>query len=134
MNTAQATATAGLNAMNALLNGGTLSIYTGTIPASPQAGATGTKLATWTFSGTAFSAPTFVSSNMESTATLASNTVTPVANGTGGYARSFKSDGTTPVCDYTVGTSGADINLTTTTFATTVPSTISSFKHKLPAV
>ena len=128
MNTAQATATAGLNAMNALLNGGTLSIYTGTIPASPQAGAT------WTFSGTAFSAPTFVSSNMESTATLASNTVTPVANGTGGYARSFKSDGTTPVCDYTVGTSGADINLTTTTFATTVPSTISSFKHKLPAV
>jgi len=135
MNTSIVAATAALAAANLLANGGTLSIYSGAMPARPEDPATGTKLATWTFGATAFGTITGpVGGNIEAPATFVSGTVTPSANGTGGYARSWKSDGTTPIGDYTVGTSGADVNLTTTTFSTSVPATISSFKHKMPAV
>jgi hypothetical protein len=135
MNTSIVAATAALAAANLLANGGTLSVYSGAMPATPETAATGTKLATWTFSGTAFGTITGPSGgNVESTASFVSGTVTPSANGTAGYARSVKSDGTTVIGDYSVGTSGADLNLTTTTFSTSVPATISSFKHKMPAV
>ena len=135
MNTSIVAATAALAAANVLCNGGTLSIYSGAMPATPETAASGTKLATWTFSAAAFGTITGPSGgNIEATASFVSTTVTPAANGTGGYARTYKSDGTTPVADYTVGTSGADVNLTTTTFSTGVPATISSFKHKMPAV
>ena len=126
-----------LTAINALCNSGTLTIYSGTMPATPEtAVGAGVPLATWTFTATAFAAPgsTLVSGHIEATANFAATSVTPLNNGTGAWARSWKSDGTTPVSDYTVGVSGADINLTTVTFNTTVQATMSSMKHRMPAV
>jgi hypothetical protein len=125
--------TGALNTFNALLNGGTLVIYGGTVPAGPGTALSGqTALATWTFAGTAFGAPAQAGSVMEAAAAFAATSVTPSNSGTGTFARSFKSDGTTPVADYTVGTTGTDVVLTTATFSPSVSATLSSFKHRMP--
>lgn len=49
------------------------------------------------------------------------------ASGTASWFRIFKSDGTTAVCDGDVATSGADLNLNTTTLVAGGPVAISSF-------
>jgi hypothetical protein len=49
------------------------------------------------------------------------------ASGTATWFRIVKSDGTTHVLDGNVGTSGSDLNLTTTTIVITQPVSISSF-------
>ena len=49
------------------------------------------------------------------------------ATGTAGYARLYKADGTTAVAQFTVGTSGAEINLLTLAFVAGMPLTIESF-------
>jgi hypothetical protein len=49
------------------------------------------------------------------------------ASGTVGYARLYKSDGTTTVAQFTVGTSGADINLLTLALVEGMPINIETF-------
>lgn len=83
---------------------GKLEIYAGTKPAT--GGAEGTLLATFTL-GSPF-AP--ASSAGVQSPTLPSAT-TGAATGTAGWARVTKADGSTAVMDLTVGTSGAQVNL-----------------------
>lgn len=87
-------------------------LYNGTQPANANTAiSTQTLLVTLTISG-AFG------TDSNGTLTLGSVTNgTAVASGTADFFRIFKSDGTTVVMDGSVGTSGADLNLNTTTVA-----------------
>lgn len=91
----------------------TIKIYSGSKPATPETAVTGTLLATVTISGS-FSA----SSGSITAADPAS--VTPAASGTAGYFRLATSGGTA-ILDGTVGTSGADMNLSSTAISTSSP-------------
>lgn len=104
---ANATANAEVNALTALLNGGTLKIYTGTQPtdADTALGAQ-TLLATLTFGSPAFGA----GSNGVATANAITQDSTADATGTATWFRCLTS-GAALVCDGSVGTSGADCNL-----------------------
>jgi hypothetical protein len=84
----------------------TIEIRTGSKPATPETTVTGTLLATVAISGS------FTSSGGVLTAADPAS-VSVVATGTAGYFRLKKSGGTA-VLDGTIGTSGADMNLTTT--------------------
>lgn len=112
MNTAQNTAGVALAAACALSNGGTLVLLNGTMPATPETALSGnTTLATATYAATAFGAPSWSSPNMQASASFTSN-VNPVANGGATFARGYKSDGTTVVADYTVGSAWIASNVT----------------------
>lgn len=117
---------AALDAITAKINvggAGNLSIYSGTQPATPDTGATGTLLVSCALSTTSFGA-----TNSSGVATA--NAITagnPGNNGTAGYFRIYAGNGTTAVVDGTVGVSGADLNLGSTTISTGVPVSISSF-------
>lgn len=112
---------ASVNAEAALLNSGTIKIYSGAQPAL-NAALTGTLLATLTFGATAFGA----SSGGTATAN-AITSGTAAATGTAGYFALVKSDGTTVVCTGTCGTSGADLNLSSTSITSGVSVSCSSF-------
>lgn len=135
MNLATNSASVAMAAVTALLNNGSLKLYTASIPATPETAiAAQTLLATFTFSATAFGTPSFASGNESATASFVSNSLLPGANGTVAWARALKSDGTTVVADFTVGTSGTDIIIANTALVTTINVTISSFILQLPAV
>jgi len=89
-----------------------ISLYTGTQPANANTALSGNTL---------LAALTMVSGfGTDSNGTLTLGTVSPntaVAAGTATFFRITKSDGTTVVMDGSVGTSGADLNLNTTTIA-----------------
>lgn len=91
----------------------TIKIYTGTKPATPETTASGTLLATITISGS------FTSTGGVLTAADPAS-VTPAASGTAGYFRVATSGGTA-ILDGTCGTSGADMNLSTTAISTSNP-------------
>lgn len=133
MNVAQLTAAAGLSAMGALANGGSIDIYSGTMPSTPETSATGTLLVTMTMAATAFGTPTYVSPNMVATAAFSASSFSPVASGTAGWARMWESNGTSAIADLTVGTSGTDIILGSTTISTGVTLTPSG-SISMPAV
>jgi len=108
----------GLDAITANLNSGSLKLYTGAAPASPDDAASGTLLATLAFNGTAFAAA--------SSGVATANAVTSaaaVASGTAGYGRMTKSGGATGVVDLPAGGSqrvivtndGGDLLLTSLT-------------------
>jgi hypothetical protein len=101
---------ASVAAIGTLLNGGKIEIRTGSQPANPDTAATGTLLGTLTLSATAFGSA--------STGTITANAITGDSSadnsGTAAWFRAYKSDGTTGVIDGTVGTSGADMNLSST--------------------
>lgn len=102
---------AALDALVDSLDGGapgTIKVYTGSRPASPDDAATGTLLATFTLSNPAFGAAASKSATLNSVAS-----VTAAATGTAGYFRAANSAGTAKF-DGTVGTSGAELNLNTT--------------------
>lgn len=84
----------------------TIEIRTGTKPATPGTTATGTLLATVAISGS-FSSTAGVLTSADPAS------VTAAASGTAGYFR-IKQSGGTAVIDGTCGTSGADLNLSTT--------------------
>lgn len=86
-------------------NAGKLEIYAGTDSAG-TANAEGTLLAVFTL-GSPF-APAAVNGVQSPTLPAAT---TAVATGTAGWARVTKADGSTAVMDLTLGTSGAQINL-----------------------
>ena len=106
-----ATVIASVNAVTALLNGGFLSIYTGAQPAL-NGSLTGTLLAQLTFSATAFPSSTASAGTVTATANPIGN-ATAAATGTAGYHVLLKSDNSTIVATGSVGTSGADLNLST---------------------
>nr|WP_321985303.1 hypothetical protein [uncultured Lichenicoccus sp.] len=134
MNIGTLFATTMLNAGNALFNGGTLIFYSGSAPATPETAPTGTALVTFTFSATAFAAPALSGGYEGAAAAFTSTSANPVANGTVGYARATESNGTTYICDYTVGTSATDIIIGNTGIQVGVPVTISSFQNRIPAL
>ena len=103
------------------LNSGFIKIFTGAQP-SLNGALTGTLLATMTFGATAFGA----SSGGTATAN-AITSGTAAATGTAGYFALEKSDGTTVVMTGSVGTSGADLNLNTTSVVSGAPVSCSSF-------
>jgi hypothetical protein len=86
---------------------GTIKVYSGSRPASPDDAATGTLLATFTLSN-----PAFGSASAKSAALNTVTSVTAAATGTAGYFRAANSAGTA-MFDGTVGTSGAELNLNT---------------------
>lgn len=93
-------------------NSGRLRIYSGSVPANADAALGGaTLLAELTMNATAFGAASggTITANAITADTSADNT------GTASFFRIFQSDGTTVVYQGTVGTSGADLNLNSTT-------------------
>jgi hypothetical protein len=106
---------------------GTVEIRTGSQPASANDAATGTLLATLTLPAPAFGA----GSTGVATANSIS-TVQGVADGTAGWFR-CKTNGGATVIDGSVSTSGADMNLNTTTISTGVDVTVSSWTITMPA-
>ena len=106
--------------------GGTIKIYTGSQPATPQDTATGTLLATLTFGKPSFGAA--------ATGVITANTIAQVnagASGTAGYARIADCDGNA-IMDVDVGTSGATINLNTTSIVSGGPVSITSATLTVP--
>lgn len=94
MNFAVNSATWGLNQVLPLFNNGKLVMYSnpgnvGQPPTSPETALAGTMtaLCTFTFSATAFGAPSFSSPNDAATASFVASSVTPGANGTVSFAR-----------------------------------------------
>ena len=87
-------------------SGATIDIRSGSKPATPETTATGTLLATVTISGSFSSSGATLTSADPASASV-------VATGTAGYFR-VKTSGGTAKIDGTVGTSGADMNLSST--------------------
>ena len=111
---------AAVNAVAALLNSGTIKIYTGAQPAE-DGSITGTLLATLTFGATAFGA--------SSGGTATANAITPGAAGNTGTAGYFalEESGGTVVATGTCGASGADLNLNSTSISSGATVSCSSF-------
>lgn len=108
---------------------GTVKIYTGSKPASPNDAATGTLLVTLTCSDPAFGAS---SSGVATAAAIA--TVQAVATGTAGYFRAADSNGNA-VLDGTVTASGGggDMTLDDITITSGQDVTITSWTCTMPA-
>jgi uncharacterized glyoxalase superfamily protein PhnB len=112
-------AKAAVDAVTALLNSGTIKVYTGSQPtdANTAIGAQ-TLLGTLTFGATAFGASVASGSAGSKVVTGTANAITQDsdadATGTAAWFRALKSDGTTVVLDGSAGVSGCDLNLVTT--------------------
>lgn len=102
-----------------------LNFYTGSAPANISDAATGTKLADCTLPADWLTA----ASNGVKSKNGTWNDPAADASGTCGYARLYKADNTTCVAQFTVGTSGADINLLSLTFTAGQPLNIDSFSY-----
>lgn len=112
MNLAQASAGSGISAIGELCNSGTLTLYNGTQPATPETALSGnTALAAVTYSATAFGTPAYSSPNMVAAGSFTGNG-SPTANGGATFARAVKSDGTTVVADFSVGSAWIANNVT----------------------
>ena len=105
-----ASASAANDARCAQLNSGKFEIYDGTRPSNPDTAITSQNLlATLTFGNPAFG------DSVDGVATAnAIADATASATGTAAWARCYKSDGSSPVLDMNVGTSGSDLNLNST--------------------
>lgn len=103
---------------------GKLRIYSGTRPANTAAAITGTLLAELTTNATAFAA---AASGGVLTANAITGDPTADATGTATHFRLFKSDGTTVVMDGDIGTSGADININSTSLVAGAAVTVTSW-------
>ena len=101
-----------------------LRIYDGTRPANPNTAiTTQTLLVALTCNASAFAA---AASGGVLTANAISNG-TAAASGTASWFRLVKSDGTTPIMDGDVSTSGADLNLNNTSIATSQTVSVTAF-------
>lgn len=116
-------------AIDAALANGTIEIYSGSQPATPDAALAGnTLLATLTFGATAFGA---ASSGVKTANAITAGTA--VATGTAAWFRCYKSDGTTAVIDGSVGTSGADMTIATTSIVSGASVSCSAMTISMPA-
>ncbi len=112
----------------ALLNNGYLRFYDGTQPATADTAiSTQNLLAELRWNATAFGASV---AGVATANAITSGTAS--ASGTASWFRAFKSDGTTAVLDGSVGTSGCDINLGTTSIVSGGVVSMSSFTYTLP--
>jgi hypothetical protein len=110
---------AGVNALCATLNSGTIKLYSGTQPTGANTALSGnTLLSTLTFGATAFVSPAVASGSdptkvITATANSIASDTSAAATGTASFFRCFETNGTTVILDGTVGTSGCDLNLNT---------------------
>jgi hypothetical protein len=130
-------AQAGCDAVAALCNSGTVKIYAGSQPTDANTAVSGqTLLATLTFSATAFGSSAASGTTPSRKATATANAITDDtsadATGTATWFRVLKSNGTTVVMDGSVGTSGADMNLATTSLVAGEDVSITSFTLSQP--
>jgi UDP-N-acetylmuramyl tripeptide synthase len=114
-----------LNGLGTLLNSGFIKIYTGAQPAL-NAAVSGTLLVTMTFGATAFAAAS-ASAGVSSMSANAITSGTAGNTGTAGYFALLKSDGTTVIATGSVGTSGADLNLSSLSISSSANVACSSF-------
>jgi hypothetical protein len=124
-----------LNAAAARENGGYLAIYTGAQPTDANSALTGTLLVKEPLSATAYAAATASGSPGSRVVTAVANTITQenaIATGTAGYFALLRSDGVTVEAMGSVGTTGCDLNLSTTSLVLGQPVAISSFSLSQP--
>jgi hypothetical protein len=124
-------ARAALDAVCVLANAGKLRIYDGSQPTDANT-AVGAQhlLAEFTMNATAFAASSCSGSAPTRVASAVANAIADVtasATYTAAWFRLLKSDGTTAICDGTVGTSGCDLNLTDITITSGETCRVSSF-------
>ena len=111
-------------------NGGFLMVYTGSQPADANQAVTGTLLAKLPLSATAFASSVASGTTGSLIASAAANAITAgvaAATGTAGYHVLMKSDGVTVVAMGSVGTSGCDLNLNSTSITTGSLVSVSSY-------
>ena len=118
-----------LNAFRTEFDNGYLRIYSGAQPATPNTAASGVLLAELRFNATFAAA---VSGGGPLTANAITDDSAADATGTAGYFRCLKADGTTPLIDGEVGTSGANLNMNNTSIQINARITVTSFTHALP--
>lgn len=106
----------------------TIEVRTGSQPATPATGATGTLLVTFTLNDPAFGS---ASAGAAALGVSPAVTATGVADGTAGWFRAKDSDGNV-VLDGACGTSGAELNLSTTTISTGLSVSITSGSYTQP--
>lgn len=114
--------------LNAGSGPGTIKVYTGSQPATPATSPTGTLLATFTLNDPAFAA---AATGVGALSVSPGLTATGVADGTAGWFRAADSDGNA-VLDGAVGTSGAELNLSTTTVSIGLSVSITSGSYTQP--
>lgn len=117
-----------LDALTNNCNSGKLRIYSGSVPANADASLGGaTLLAELTMNATSFGAA--------SSGTITANAITADTSadetGTASFFRVYESDGSTVVYQGTVGTSGADLNLNTTSITAGVQVQVTSLTLSL---
>ena len=115
-----------VSALTGAIGGYTLSIYTGSQPAAANDAATGTKLVDIMING--FNAPVNGSATLE---TSTPNTGTAVATGTAGWGRIV--GGTGERIDGTVGTSGTDFTINSTSITNGATVTLTAMTVTQPA-
>jgi hypothetical protein len=121
------TANAQANAAAALLNSGTIQIYSGTQPVNANTALSGnTLLVTLTLANPAFGAAV--------AGVITANTITngtAVATGTATFARWLESNGTTVVWDEQLGVTGAALNLNTVSIVTGANVSCTAYAHNV---
>jgi hypothetical protein len=127
-----AAAKAAVDAVAVLCNGGSIKIYGTAQPAGANTATSGqTLLGTLTLSATAFAASSASGSDGSKVVTATANTITDDssadATGTAVWFRCLKSDGTTVVFDGAVSTSGAELNLASTSIVSGEDISVTSF-------
>lgn len=115
-----------VTALTGAISGYTLSIYTGSQPATANDAATGTKLVDIMING--FNAPASGSATLN---TSTPNTGTAVATGTAGWGRIVGSAGER--IDGTVGTSGTDFTINSTSITNGATVTLTAMTVTQPA-
>jgi hypothetical protein len=117
------------DSFNAGSGAATIKIYTGSQPATADTAASGTLLATFTLGDPAFGAASGGVITLNGTPL----TVAAAATGTAGWFRAESNGGSTlTVLDGSVGTSGNQINLNTTSITSGVNVTITSGTITMP--
>lgn len=117
-------ANAACDAMAALANSGRLKIYDGAQPATADTAVTTQNvLADLTMNATAFGA----SVAGVATANAITSDSSADATGTATWFRLLQSNGSTVICDGSVGTSGADLNLNTVSIVTGAAVAVTAF-------
>ena len=111
------------------LNSGRVRVYSGTRPIDADTALSGnTLLAELNLASTAFA----VSSGGVLTANAITQDSSADNGGTASFVRVTEADGTTPVCDLSVGTSGAEINFQSLTFVQGLVVQVTSLTISLP--
>lgn len=121
-----AAANASADAACALANGGFLDIYDGSQPATADTAiTTQVKLASLALSNPAFGA---AAAGVATASTITGDTSAD-ATGTASWFRVYKSDHTTPVFDGSVGTAGANVNLSTAAIVSGAAVNVTAFTY-----